>query len=93
MCEHTTSTCRGDNYHLKNIHGLKALLLQEALVTVVHAVVTSRIDYCNSLLYGISDYNHWMDATNIVKTMWCQQECQHPDDIRAYLYIIMSNYK
>ena len=35
-----------------NIHCLK-----ESLVTVVHAFVTSRIDYCNSLLYGISDYN------------------------------------
>jgi len=32
-------------------------LTQEALVTVVHAFLTSRIDYCNSLLYDISDYN------------------------------------
>ena len=36
---------------------LKAFLTQEALVNVVHAFVTSRIDYCISLLYGISDYN------------------------------------
>jgi len=40
-----------------NIHCLKEILTQESLVTVVHAFVTFRIDYCNCLLYGISDYN------------------------------------
>jgi len=45
------------SYHFKNIHCLKAFLKQEALITVVHAFVTSCIDYCNSLLHGISDYN------------------------------------
>ena len=57
MHEHVTSVCRAAYYHLKNIHRLKAFLTQEALLTVVHALLTSRIDYCNSLLYGISDYN------------------------------------
>ena len=57
MHEHITSVCRAAYYHLKNIHLLKAFLTQESLVTVVHAFVTSRIDYCNSLSYGISDYN------------------------------------
>ena len=57
MDEHVTSVCRAAYYHFKNIHRLKAFLTQEALLTVVHALLTSRIDYCNSLLYGISDYN------------------------------------
>jgi len=57
MHEHVTSVCRAAYYHLKNIRRLKTFLTQESLVTVVHAFVTSRIDYCNSLLYGISDYN------------------------------------
>jgi len=57
MYEHVTSVCRADYYHLKNIHCLKPFLTQESLVTVVHAFVTYRIDYCNSLLYDISDYN------------------------------------
>jgi hypothetical protein len=43
--------------HLKNIHLLKAFLTQEALVTLVHVFVMYRIDYCNSLLYSMSDYN------------------------------------
>jgi len=57
MYEHVTSVCRTVYYHLKNTHCLKAFLTKEALVTVVHAFVTSHIDYCNSLLYVISDYN------------------------------------
>jgi len=57
MYEHVASVCRAAYYHLKNIHCLKELLKQEALVTVVHAFVVSGIDYCNPLLYGISDYN------------------------------------
>jgi len=57
MNEHVTSVCRAPYYHLKDIHCLKAFFAQESLVNVVHAFVTSRIDYCNSLLYGISDYN------------------------------------
>ena len=31
--------------------------LKEQLLTVVHTFVTIRIDYYNSLSYGISDYN------------------------------------
>ena len=57
MYEHVTSVCRAAYYHLKNIHCLKAFLTQESLVTVVYAFVISRIDYCNSTLYGIFDYN------------------------------------
>jgi len=55
--EHVTSIYRAAYYHLKNVHCLKAFLTQDALVTVIYAFVTSRIDFCNSLLYGISDYN------------------------------------
>jgi len=57
MYEHVTSVCRVAYYHCKNSQCLKAFLIQEALVNIVHTFVTSRKDYCNSLLYGISDYN------------------------------------
>ena len=57
MNDHVTSVCRAAYYHLKNIRSLKPFLSQDALITVVHAFVTSRIDYCNSLLYGIAGYN------------------------------------
>jgi len=30
-------------------------LTEEATKTLVHAFVSSRLDYCNSLLYGVND--------------------------------------
>jgi len=57
MNQHVISICRAPYYHLKNIQCSKEFLIQEALITVVHAFVTSRIDYCNSLLYRIYGYN------------------------------------
>ena len=36
---------------------LNSFLTQETLVTIVHAFVTSRIHYCNSLLYGVTDHS------------------------------------
>jgi len=39
------------------IHCLNELVTQEALVTVVQGFAMPHIDYCNSLLYGIFDYN------------------------------------
>ena len=50
--------CRAAYYHFINIQYLKAFLAQETLVTLVHAFLTYRIHYYNSLLYGTSDYNN-----------------------------------
>ena len=44
MSDQVTSVCKAAYYHLKNIHSLKPFLDTGALITVVHAFVTSRID-------------------------------------------------
>jgi len=45
--------CRVAYYHLKDIHCLKSFLTQEALVTVIHAFVTSSIDFVTLILLNI----------------------------------------
>jgi len=57
MYKHVTSGSPAAYYHLKNIDCLKGLLIQKVLETVVRAFVTLRIDYCNCMLYVISDEN------------------------------------
>ena len=53
MSKHVTSVCKSAFYHLHNIRRIKNYLSRENLLTLVHAFITSRLDYCNSLLYGV----------------------------------------
>ena len=43
-------------YHLRNISKITKYLSCEATETVVHAFVTSKLDYCNSLLYALPKF-------------------------------------
>ncbi len=44
-------------FHLRNIACIRSSLSQQDVETVTHAFVTSQLDYCNSLLYGLSANN------------------------------------
>ena len=44
-------------YHLYNIGRIHKFLSSVATKALLHAFVTSRVDYCNSLLYGLPVLN------------------------------------
>uniref|UniRef100_A0A3Q3MWV1 Reverse transcriptase domain-containing protein n=1 Tax=Labrus bergylta TaxID=56723 RepID=A0A3Q3MWV1_9LABR len=49
---HVTQLTRTAFFHLKNIARLRPLLSFSAAETLIHAFITSRLDYCNSILFG-----------------------------------------
>ena len=53
--EHVNELCRGAFYHIRNSR-IRPCLSIDSTKTLVHALVTSRLDHCNSLLYGLPDY-------------------------------------
>ena len=50
-----TKACQNAYYHLHNIRRIRKFLSQEATWTVIHAFITSQIDYCNSLMNGLPE--------------------------------------
>ena len=50
-----TKACQIAYYHLHNIRRIRKFLSQEATCTIIHAFITSQIDYCNSLMNGLPE--------------------------------------
>ena len=53
MRHHITNMCKAGFFYLHNIRRIKKYLSRDSLLTLVHAFITSRLDYCNALLYGL----------------------------------------
>ena len=52
---HISYVCKSVYYHLRNIGKIRNMLSDDACAQLIHSLVTTRLDYCNSLLYGLPD--------------------------------------
>ena len=56
MTSQVNSVCKSAFFALHKIGKIQSLIDSQTAEKLVHAFVTSRLDYCNSLLYGIQNY-------------------------------------
>ena len=57
MATHITKTCGSAFFYLYNIRHVRKYLTSECTEKLIHSFITSRLDYCNSLLYGVPDHH------------------------------------
>lgn len=53
---HISSICKSAYLHIRNISRLRKYLHQDSLEKVIHAFISTKLDYCNSMLCGASAY-------------------------------------
>ena len=53
MDKHISNICSTAHLHLHSIGKIRSYLTKSSTERIVHALITSRLDYCNSLLYGL----------------------------------------
>ena len=51
--DHITAICRSAYFHIRNIGKIRNLLSYNACSTIIRALISCRLDYCNSLLYNV----------------------------------------
>jgi len=56
FANHITSIIQSSNYHLRAIKHIRPFITDNLAATLSRCLVISKIDYCNSLFYNISDH-------------------------------------
>ena len=51
--QHISTVCQTDFFHLRSIGQIRRYLTEDSCTTLVHSLVSTRIDYCNSLLVNL----------------------------------------
>jgi len=73
MSAHVSAVCRSAYGYLWQLRPVTRVLSAEDAKTVVYTFLSSRVDYCNSLLFGISDNLHAPASSG--RTKCCSTSC------------------
>ena len=57
LIAHVNNICKTAHYAIRSISCIQKYLSQEDCEKLIHAFVTSRLDSCNSILYGLPEYS------------------------------------
>ena len=51
--DHISVICKSTHFHLRGIGRIRNLLTFDVTAQLIHALITSRLDLCNSILYNL----------------------------------------
>ena len=87
--EHVNKFCKASLLHRQNLHRIRWFLTQEVAVLAANALVSSRLDYCNSLSGGFSCFNR--HKLHSVQNILARIVTNHVTPIQKLLHWLPAN--
>ena len=73
---HITEVCRSCHFHIRALRHIRPLLTNDAAISVANSIVSSRLDYCNSLLCNTTERN--LNKLQRIQNTLARVTCQSP---------------
>jgi len=87
--KHVQSVCKSANYHIKALRHIRSSLTIDMARTVACALVNTRLDYANSVLYGTSDVNIkklQRVQNSLARVVSCTRRAEHISPVLMQLH-------
>ena len=68
--KHISNVCKSCYYHLKDLRRIRRFINQSDATILANALVSSRLDYCNSLLHNITAHN--LNKLQVIQNSLCR---------------------
>ena len=94
MSDHVSSVSKSVNFHVRNISRIRKYIDKDSCHAAVRSLVLSRLDYCNSLLNGISqkDLNSLQLLQNkAARLIYCKPKFDHVSHLITDLHWLSVN--
>ena len=71
--EHFSKLSQSCFYHLRHMRSIRCSVSRKAMLTLAHAFICSRVDFCNSLFFGVSSY--LLNGLHSIMNLDCMKSC------------------
>ena len=74
LVPHVTNIYKTSCFHLRAVRKIRQFLDTDSTILLLHAFVISRLNYCNSLLFGVPDF---LIQNSAARLFFCAREHDH----------------
>ena len=96
LVPHVTTICKTSCFHLRAVHKIRQFLDKDSTILLLHAFVISRLDYCNSLLFGLPDYvinRLQLIQNSAARLVFCTRKHDHVTPLLINLHWLKIQYR